>query len=69
MRIDNRHIKEICKIGQVKECCRYLVCSSEGFECVKHSELKALLDNRVKNNSIVAQGDNCNGYGVKEARP
>jgi len=57
----NDHIKQFCKPGTIF-CCRYLVVSNEGFECVKSDlELKALLDQRVEDNAIRAVGDNCEG--------
>ena len=55
-------IKQICKIGQSKECCRYLACGGSGFCCLKKvPATKAYLDFRVMNDSITAQGDNCEG--------
>lgn len=62
----NKHIKEVCKIGQGKECCRYLVMGARGFECVKYSEMATVLDLRVETDTIVAQGDNCEGKTVPE---
>jgi hypothetical protein len=54
-------IKNVCRIGQGNACCRYLTVSPSGWNCEKHSSLKALLDRRVEANTIVAQGDNCEG--------
>ncbi len=56
-----KYIKEVCKMGQEKDCCRYLLCGADGFCCGKHGEFKAHLDARVLRNDIVAQGDNCEG--------
>lgn len=56
------YVKQVCKIGQQKDCCRYLTAGSQGFSCAKHTSLKSLLDNRVLNNEMIAQGDNCAGY-------
>lgn len=61
----NIHIKEICKIGQGNECCRYLIIGN-GFECAKGTDLQQHLDLRVKTLSITARGDNCNGKTKKE---
>lgn len=66
MSISN-HVKDICKIGQKDKCCRYLVASGRGFECAKHTELKDHLDERVLTDSIVAQGDNCEGYDMEKS--
>lgn len=55
------HIKNICKIGQGNDCCRYLTMSPSGWNCEKHSGLKKILDSRATNKTMVAQGDNCEG--------
>jgi hypothetical protein len=65
--IDNKHIKEVCKIGQGKECCRYLLCGPDGFECAKPNiYIRNTIDARVREGTFTAQGDNCKG--LKEAR-
>ena len=61
------HVKDICKIGQGHDCCRYLVMGSTGFACAKYSSAKSILDARVKNHDIVARGDNCDGYAMTES--
>ena len=59
MKLSNEHLKNVCKIGQGKDCCRYLTCSSKGFQCEKLGLMKGVLDSKVMYMS--AQGDNCNG--------
>lgn len=59
-------IEEVCKIGHGNECCRYLVIGSKGFECMKNTEMKHLLDSRVQNKMMTARGDNCEGKTVEE---
>ncbi len=54
-------LKDVCKIGQGKECCRYLACGPNGFDCMKHSSIGRVLDSRVAAGTIRAQGDNCEG--------
>jgi len=63
MKLLNDHIKNVCKIGQNNDCCQYLIAGPEGFECAKVSapELIHILDERVRLNTIHAQGDNCEG--------
>jgi len=55
--MDFDKVKDICRIGQGEECCRYLVCGSDGFECGKlNHSIKAAIDKR---NDMVAKADNC----------
>ena len=62
----NAHVKNVCKIGQGHDCCRYMVISASGFECVKNTDLKAYLDARVLMETMVARGDNCLGKSIEE---
>ena len=57
----NENINNVCKIGQGNLCCRYLVVGNKGFECAKNTSLKEALDYRVYKQTIIAQGDNCEG--------
>ena len=59
--MDKDKWKNVCKMGQGNECCRYLAVGSSGIECLKLTPHKSFLDWRVENNSIIAQGDNCEG--------
>ena len=61
MNISEVQAKEVCKIGQGNECCRYLTLSSLGFLCGKHTELRSVLNAKVDRGEMVAQGDNCEG--------
>lgn len=60
----SKHVSGVCKIGQMAACCRYLVCGAGGFECVKHTELRELLDSRVAAGTMNARGDNCDGQDM-----
>jgi hypothetical protein len=55
----------VCKIGQGSECCRYLTCGAQGFNCEKHTSLAWTIDGRV--DQMTAKGDNCGG--VYEPQP
>ena len=57
-------LKRVCRIGQGYDCCRYLLGGAKGFECGKHTEFKALLDEKVAKGEMVACSDNCGG--IKE---
>lgn len=56
----DEHIKNVCKIGQGAECCKYLLLGSGGFECGKISEWKEVVD-KEWDSTKTAQGDNCEG--------
>ncbi len=62
----NTIIEDVCKIGKGNECCRYLVIGTKGFECMKHTSMKQLLDKRVEDKMMTARGDNCEGKTVEE---
>lgn len=56
------YIKTVCKIGQGAECCKYLVCGANGFECMKFDpENKKVIDINWAKTAHVSQGDNCEG--------
>lgn len=56
-----KYVREICKIGQGNDCCRYLTVGGNGFECAKLGSLKGILDQRAKAKTMHAQSDNCDG--------
>lgn len=58
--MDDKFVKTICKPG-TSECCRYLAMDKDGWDCLKNTSLKSLLDERVKLGTINAVGDNCPG--------
>jgi hypothetical protein len=60
-RVTDEQRDSVCRIGQGAACCRYLTVGVHGFECEKHSDLRSLLDARVAQGDMVAQGDNCEG--------
>ena len=63
----NQYVAEICKIGQGISCCRFLVVGPKGFECVKFTEHRHLLDFRAATGTMTAQSDNCDGYSIEES--
>ena len=62
-KIPPAHLKGVCKYKQGKETCRYIGLSPNGFSCVKKTPIKNALDERVQNNLMKSQGDNCEGLG------
>lgn len=63
--LERTYVDSVCKRGKGAKCCRYLMFGAEGFECAKLTDIKAHLDDRVKNETIVARGDNCIGVENK----
>jgi hypothetical protein len=63
------HVKNVCKIGQKNACCRYLIISASGFECIKNTDMKAYIDSRVAMETMVARADNCPGKEIKDLNP
>ncbi len=61
----NLYIKDTCKIGQGRECCRYLTAGPDGFCCEKLSSMKSHLDHATH---MTARGDNCDGLVEVEYR-
>ena len=64
----NKIVTNTCKIGQGHDCCRYLMAGRDGFECAKQTVgMKVALDLRVDLCTIIARGDNCDGYSTIES--
>jgi hypothetical protein len=66
--IDNACVDSVCKLGQGKDCCRYLARDAQGFKCLKLTELRYHLDERVKRGTMNARGDNCEGWSVIQVK-
>lgn len=63
------YIDKVCKMGYGASCCKYLVMGTKGFECMKTDpKSKKIIDNDWAKTPHVAQGDNCDGFGVEEER-
>ena len=59
MALSPQQIIDVYKMGQGADCCRYLICGDNGFECVKTTSLKDAIDARM--NQMSAKSDNCRG--------
>lgn len=68
MTVFDEKLRSTCKIGQGNECCRYLVCGAEGFECMKNTAIAKILDKRVESKTMVAQGDSCIGDNMPDIK-
>ncbi len=61
--IDDDYAAGVCKMKDGVQCCRYLMMTTEGFECAKHPENLAYRKRiDMRQNQMVASGDNCDGY-------
>ena len=54
------YVKNICKIGQGKDCCRYLIFGT-GFECAKLTTVSRIIDVHATLPSYTSKGNNCDG--------
>ncbi len=63
-KIPNDTLKEVCKMGQAADCCRYIIVGERGIECAKGTVWQDIVDGNIKN--MVAQGDNCEGILFKK---
>ncbi len=61
----NQYLRDICKIGQGRKCCRYLTVGPDGLCCEKLGSLKSHLDHAIH---MTARGDNCDGLVEVEYR-
>jgi len=61
MAIDDNHARLVCKFGNGSRMCRYLAGTPEGFSCLKHTDKREFIDERVSNNEYINVGDNCEG--------
>ncbi len=43
---DLNYVRDVCKIGEGHQCCRYLTTGAEGWNCIKHypDPIRSLLD-------------------------
>jgi hypothetical protein len=66
----NKHVNNVCKMGQGASCCKYLVMApGKGWECMRTDPAnKKVIDDNWAKTPHVAQGDNCNGFGTEEEK-
>lgn len=56
-----------CGLGKGEGCCRYLGLGQGGWRCLKHSEMRAVIDRKFAEGSMTAKGDNCEGFPRRDA--
>ena len=64
-KISKAHLDAVCKIGRKEKTCRYISLSKIGYVCMKNSPAHKKLDQLVKEESMIARADNCEGLGNK----
>jgi hypothetical protein len=53
-------LKNVCKLGQGEQCCRYIVSGKSGLTCAKlNPSVRAAIDGAA--HRMKAKGDNCDG--------
>ncbi|OGN03712.1 MAG: hypothetical protein A2655_04135 [Candidatus Yanofskybacteria bacterium RIFCSPHIGHO2_01_FULL_43_42] len=60
-KLDQKHLKEVCRIGGGIFTCSYLGMGAEGMECLKGTGFQSIIDQRRTEKSTGAMGDNCSG--------
>lgn len=62
IRIEKEKLEKICKNIDNKKTCRYIMYMEPvGFFCAKNTKFKQILDEKVEDGDMFAQGDNCEG--------
>lgn len=58
LKMSNDEAISICNLGKGKECCAFLVASSNGFECIRLSyPMNGSIFKRLEDGTINAQGE------------
>lgn len=60
-KINENHLKNVCKLGGGAFTCSYLMMGAEGAECSKGTGFQRIIDQRRAEKSMRAMGDNCSG--------
>ena len=63
LKIDIKHLDNICKLRQGENTCRYILLMPIGYVCIKNTKLKQAIDQQCNKNQMTAKGDNCDGLG------
>lgn len=60
--VDIEYAREVCKIGQGRDCCRYLTIGGSGWSCEKlNPEGRRMIDARAARGLFTAISINCSG--------
>ena len=68
--ISDLHVNIACRPGQMEKTCAFLLMGAEGWECAKDiAQFYHAIQLRLAQGTMVAQGDNCPGWGVLDKEP
>lgn len=56
VKLSDDEAKSICKLGQGENCCAFLVAGPDGFECVRMTDLSAMILDRLDKGTMNAKG-------------
>ena len=57
MKLTDKQARHICKVGQGKDCCAFLMMGPRGWECGKADFItRGIIEARLKANTMNAQG-------------
>jgi hypothetical protein len=60
--VDDAHTRDVCKIGQGRDCCRYLTMGAKGWSCERlNPEGREMIDERCARGLFTAISINCEG--------
>ena len=59
--INKDTLKNICRIGEGHDTCRYIMRNQDNYVCVKNSIVQVSIDETVEKDGMVARGNNCKG--------
>ncbi len=68
MKIPQKYLLEVCKLGKGEVCCRYLSNNGGVWMCAKFTPLRAFLDKRSASGAMRAKGDNCEGLSPTDEK-
>lgn len=58
VKLSSDEVKEICSLGKGSECCAFLVCGGEGFECIRMSyPANGSIFTRLEEGTMNAKGE------------
>lgn len=59
--LSKEQMENICRVGQGKETCAFLIMTPDGMSCAKGTDSEKILSFRRETGQMRAQGDNCSG--------